>query len=102
MPAARPAWKGQLRLSLVTIGIELFTAIKPGGKATFHQIHKPTGKRIHSSKVAPTRPYTTTKRTAPSATRCITAPSKAQARSDRPATARKPFTFHETSFMSAL
>ena len=51
MPAARPAWKGQLRLSLVTIGVELFTAIKPGGKATFHQIHKPTGKRIHYSKV---------------------------------------------------
>ena len=51
MPAARPAWKGQLRLSLVTIGVELFTAIKPGGKATFHQIHKPTGKRIRYSKV---------------------------------------------------
>lgn len=51
MPASRPAWKGQLRLSLVTIGVELHTAIKPGGKATFHQIHKPTGKRIHYSKV---------------------------------------------------
>jgi DNA end-binding protein Ku len=51
MPASRPAWKGQLRLSLVTISVELFTAIKPSGKATFHQIHKPTGKRIHYSKV---------------------------------------------------
>lgn len=51
MPANRPIWKGQLRLSLVTIGVELFTATKSSAKPAFHQIHKPSGKRIRYSKV---------------------------------------------------
>jgi DNA end-binding protein Ku len=53
MPAgARPVWKGQLRLSLVSIPVEMFTATKSNAKPTFHQIHEPTGKRIHYQKVA--------------------------------------------------
>ena len=51
MPATRPIWKGQLRLSLVSIGVELFTATKSGAKPAFHQIHEPTGKRIRYEKV---------------------------------------------------
>ncbi|WIJ25718.1 Ku protein [Devosia sp. RR2S18] len=52
MPAAsRPIWKGQLRLSLVSIAVELYTATKASAKPTFNQIHKPTGKRIHYEKV---------------------------------------------------
>lgn len=52
MPA-RAYWKGYLRLSLVTIGIELFTAVNSGKDTALHQIHKPSGKRIRYEKVAP-------------------------------------------------
>jgi DNA end-binding protein Ku len=52
MPAGtRPIWKGQLRLSLVSIPVEMFTATKSSAKPTFRQIHEPTGKPIHYEKV---------------------------------------------------
>ena len=51
MPASRPIWKGQLRLSLVSIPVELFSAAKTNAKPSFHQIHEPTGKRIQYEKV---------------------------------------------------
>lgn len=52
MPA-RAYWKGYLRLSLVTIGIELYTAVNSAKDTALHQIHKPSGKRIRYEKVAP-------------------------------------------------
>lgn len=52
MPA-RAYWKGYLRLSLVTIGIELYTAVESAKDTALHQIHKPSGKRIRYEKVAP-------------------------------------------------
>ena len=51
MPASRPIWKGQLRLSLVAIPVELFSAARSGAKPSFRQIHEPTGKPIHYEKV---------------------------------------------------
>lgn len=51
MPASRPIWKGQLRLSLVSIPVELYSATKSGAKPSFRQIHEPTGKPIHYEKV---------------------------------------------------
>lgn len=51
--AAPACWKGYLRLSLVTIGIELYTAVNSGKVTALHQIHKPSGKRIKFEKVAP-------------------------------------------------
>lgn len=51
MPAARPIWKGQLRLSLVSIAVELYTATKSSAKPSFRQIHEPTGKPINYEKV---------------------------------------------------
>lgn len=51
MPTTRPIWRGQLRLSLVSIGVELFPATKAAAKPAFHQIHEPTGKRIRYEKV---------------------------------------------------
>jgi DNA end-binding protein Ku len=52
MPAgSRPIWKGQLRLSLVTIPVEVFTATKTSAKPAFNQIHAPSGKRVHYEKV---------------------------------------------------
>jgi DNA end-binding protein Ku len=51
MAASRPIWKGQLRLSLVSINVEMFPAHKSGATTAFNQIHKPSGKRIHYQKV---------------------------------------------------
>ncbi|MGV8853127.1 MAG: Ku protein [Devosia sp.] len=51
MPASRPIWKGQLRLSLVSIAVELYSATKPNAKPSFRQIHEPTGKPINYEKV---------------------------------------------------
>jgi DNA end-binding protein Ku len=49
--AVRPIWRGQLRLSLVSIPVELFTATKTASKPSFRQIHEPTGKPINYEKV---------------------------------------------------
>jgi DNA end-binding protein Ku len=52
MPAgSRPIWKGQLRLSLVSIAVELFPATKSTARPAFNQIHAPSGKRVHYEKV---------------------------------------------------
>ncbi|MEO7222174.1 MAG: Ku protein [Devosia sp.] len=51
MAASRPMWKGQLRLSLVSINVEMYTAHKSGATTAFNQIHKPSGKRVHYQKV---------------------------------------------------
>jgi DNA end-binding protein Ku len=51
MPAARPTWKGHIRLSLVSIPVELFTATRTTEKIAFRQIHEPTGKPVHYQKV---------------------------------------------------
>src|SRR5215217_5247798 len=51
--AARAYWKGQIRLALVSIPVELFTATKSGATIAFNQIHEPTGKRIKYEKVVP-------------------------------------------------
>jgi DNA end-binding protein Ku len=48
--AARAYWKGFLRLSLVSISVEVFNAEDRKADVSFHQIHKPTGKRVHYTK----------------------------------------------------
>ena len=48
--AARAYWKGFLRLSLVSIAVEVFNAEDRKADVSFHQIHKPTGKRVHYTK----------------------------------------------------
>lgn len=50
MPS-RPVWKGQIRLSLVAIPVELHTASKTGAKLSFRQIHAPSGKPVHYEKI---------------------------------------------------
>lgn len=49
----RAYWQGHLRLSLVTIGVELYSAIESSSRLTLHQIHEPSGKRVRYQKVAP-------------------------------------------------
>ncbi|MEX0956116.1 MAG: Ku protein [Rhizobiaceae bacterium] len=51
--ADRPVWKGQLRLSLVSIPVEMYSATDRKARVSFRQIHKPTGKRIQLQKVVP-------------------------------------------------
>jgi DNA end-binding protein Ku len=49
----RAYWKGYLRLSLVSIGVELYAATASAEVTALHQIHKPSGKRVRYEKVAP-------------------------------------------------
>ena len=51
--AARPYWKGQIRLALVSIPVEVYSATKSGAQVAFNQIHEPTGQRIRYEKVVP-------------------------------------------------
>ncbi len=51
--APRALWKGQLRLSLVSIPVEIFSATKTSSKVSFRQIHKPSGKRVRYEKSVP-------------------------------------------------
>jgi DNA end-binding protein Ku len=51
--AARPIWRGQIRLALVSIPVELYPATRSGAAIQFHQVHEPTGKRIKYEKVVP-------------------------------------------------
>ena len=52
MPA-RPIWRGQIRLALVSIPVEIYSATKSGASIQFHQVHEPSGKRIKYEKVVP-------------------------------------------------
>lgn len=51
--AARAFWQGQIRLALVSIPVEVYSATKTGAGISFNQIHEPTGKRIAYEKVVP-------------------------------------------------
>ena len=51
--AARAYWQGQIRLALVSIPVEVYSATKSGAKISFNQIHEPSGKRISYEKVVP-------------------------------------------------
>lgn len=51
--AVRPVWKGQLRLSLVSIPVEMYSATNSSSTISFRQIHKPSGKPVRYEKVVP-------------------------------------------------
>ena len=51
--AARPYWTGYLKLSLVTIGVRLYTATTERERVRFHQIHEPSGERVRQQLVVP-------------------------------------------------
>lgn len=53
MAAPRPYWKGHLRLSLVSIAVELYPAVAGSNRPSMHQIHRPSGKRIRYEKTVP-------------------------------------------------
>jgi len=49
----RAYWKGFLRLSLVSIGVQIYNAIESKSEISFRQIHKPSGRRVNYEKVVP-------------------------------------------------
>ena len=51
--AARPTWRGQIKLALVSIPVEIFPATKAGKSISFHQVHEPSGQRVRYEKVVP-------------------------------------------------
>ncbi|AZQ68483.1 Ku protein [Silicimonas algicola] len=51
--ASRALWKGQLRLSLVSIPVEIHSATKTGARIEFRQIHKGSGQRVRYEKTVP-------------------------------------------------
>ncbi|MBC7987110.1 MAG: Ku protein [Sphingomonadaceae bacterium] len=51
--AARAYWQGQIRLALVSIPVEIYSATKSGAQISFRQIHEPSGKPIRYEKVVP-------------------------------------------------
>ena len=51
--ASRAIWKGQLRLSLVSIPVEIHSATKSGARISFRQIHGPSGKPVRYEKTVP-------------------------------------------------
>jgi DNA end-binding protein Ku len=53
MMAARPYWRGQIRLALVSIPVEIYSATRSGATIAFNQIHEPSGKRIKYEKTVP-------------------------------------------------
>jgi DNA end-binding protein Ku len=49
--SSRAYWKGFLRLSLVSIGVQLYNAVDSKSEISFRQIHKPSGRRVNYEKV---------------------------------------------------
>jgi len=50
--AIRPYWSGTVRVSLVSLAVDMFTALDSGRKLAFHQIYRPTGERVHQQLIA--------------------------------------------------
>ncbi|HWA42868.1 MAG TPA: Ku protein [Hypericibacter adhaerens] len=50
---ARPTWSGAIRLSLVVLPVAIYRAVDVRSEIRFHQIHKPTGKRVRHLNVVP-------------------------------------------------
>jgi DNA end-binding protein Ku len=50
---SRPYWRGQLRLSLVSLAVELYNAVETSTQISFRMIHRPTGKRVQYRKAVP-------------------------------------------------
>jgi DNA end-binding protein Ku len=51
--AARPTWRGVIKLALVSIPVEIYPATKAGKSIAFHQVHEPSGQRVRYEKVVP-------------------------------------------------
>ncbi len=50
--AVRPYWSGTIRVSLVSLTVDMFTALDAKSRIAFHQIYKPTGERVRQQLIA--------------------------------------------------
>ncbi len=50
--ALRPYWSGNIRLSLVSLPVNVYAALNRSKQIAFHEIYKPTGERVHHELVA--------------------------------------------------
>lgn len=53
MGGTQSLWSGNLRLALVMVPVRIYPAVRSGARIEFHQVHEPSGKRIHYQKVVP-------------------------------------------------
>jgi DNA end-binding protein Ku len=53
MAAPRATWKGQIKLSLVTFPVKLYTAVSSGNRISFNQLHKGCHRRLKQQMVCP-------------------------------------------------
>src|ERR1700678_1135274 len=49
---ARPFWSGQIQISLVSFGVDLFPATETKSAIRFHQLSRKTGQRVKHQKVS--------------------------------------------------
>jgi DNA end-binding protein Ku len=49
---ARPYWSGQIRISLVSFGVQMFPATEAKSEIHFHQLNRKTGERIRHQNVS--------------------------------------------------
>lgn len=54
-PVGRPYWKGFIKLSLVQIAVQIYSAVEPSSSG-LNQIHKPSGKRVNYVKTVAGEP----------------------------------------------
>jgi len=54
-PTGRPYWKGFIKLSLVQIAVQIYSAVEPSSSG-LNQIHKPSGKRVNYVKTVAGEP----------------------------------------------
>ena len=45
--ALRPYWSGNIRLSLVSLPVNIYAALNRSKQIAFHEIYRPTGERVH-------------------------------------------------------
>ncbi|MBE0535649.1 MAG: Ku protein [Phycisphaerae bacterium] len=50
----KATWKGNLKISLISFPVRIYSAISSTNKISFHQLHKGCGKRINYKKSCPT------------------------------------------------
>lgn len=54
--AARPYWSGQIRLSLVSLAVEIYSAVDSGRHISLHEIYRETGERVRHRKMVEDKP----------------------------------------------
>jgi DNA end-binding protein Ku len=54
--ALRPYWSGQIRLSLVSLPVNIYSALSPARQVALHEIYRPTGQRVHHQNVVEGEP----------------------------------------------